>query len=125
MKYFLTILTLILFVNCIAQTQKAITGFIQDKTGTPLDAVTVVIKGTNLGTATDASGHFTFNQLSVNAVVLECSKIGYETQLITVQLNNTQTTSLHIVLSERVTALRSVTVYSNKNVLNPVEQLGD
>jgi Fe(3+) dicitrate transport protein len=61
----------------------------------------------------------------VNAVVLECSKIGYETQQITVQLNSAQTTSLHIVLSERVTALRSVTVYSNKNVLNPVEQMGD
>ena len=125
MKYFLTILTFILFVNCIGQTQKSITGFIQDKTGTPIDAVTVIIKGANHGTATDASGHFTFNQLTVNAVVLECSKIGYETQQITVQLDNAQTTSLHIVLSERITALSSVTVYSNKKVLNPAEQLGD
>lgn len=125
MKFFLTIITFILSVNCIGQTQKSITGFIQDKTGTPLEAVTVLIRGTNIGTATAANGRFLLDKLTMNDAVLECSKIGYETQQITVQLTGVQSTSLHIVLTERVTSLRSVTVYSNKNTLNLVEQMSD
>lgn len=125
MRLLLTTITLILVVNCIGQTQKSITGFIQDKTGTPLEAVTVLIKGTNLGTATDSNGRFLFNKLTTNDAVLECSKIGYETQNIFVQLTGVQSTSIHIVLLEHVTSLKSVTVYSNKNVLNLVEQMSD
>lgn len=125
MKFFLTIITLFLFFNSIGQTQKSLSGFIQDKTGTPLEAVTVLIKGTNLGTTTDASGRFLFNKLTIKDAVLECSKIGYETQNIIVQLTDVQSTSIHIVLLEHVTALKSVTVYSNKNVLNLVEQMSD
>lgn len=113
MKYLLTITTLFLFVNIIGQTPKSLAGFIQDKTGTPLEAVTILIKGTNLGTATDSNGRFLFTKLTMNDAVLECSKIGYETQHIIVQLTGVQSTSIHIVLMERVTSLRSVTVYSN------------
>lgn len=125
MRFFLTIITVILFTTCIAQTQQSITGFIQDKSGTPIEAVTVVIRGTTTGTTTDAHGQFMLNRLALNEAVLECSKIGYETQQITVQLSGVQSTTIHIVLTERITALRSVTVYSNKNILNPVEQMGD
>jgi Fe(3+) dicitrate transport protein len=125
LKLLLTTITLILFVNCIGQTQKSIAGFIQDKTGTPLEAVTIVIRGANLGKATDANGRFLLTKLTINDAVLECSKIGYETQNVIVQLTGVQSTSIHIILPERVTSLKSVTVYSNKNVLNLVEQMSD
>lgn len=64
MRLLLTTITLFLFITCIGQTQKSIAGFIQNKTGTPLETVTILIKGTSLGTATDSNGRFLLTKLN-------------------------------------------------------------
>ncbi len=56
-----------------------ISGTVLDETNTPLPGVSVVIKGTTIGTATDADGKYTLNvpDLSVTSGILVYSFIGY------------------------------------------------
>src|SRR5690606_21041217 len=58
-------------------------GSVTNQRGEPLEGVSVIIRGTNRGTTTDAAGRF---QLTVpdneSAVELEFSYIGYERQVI-------------------------------------------
>jgi len=61
----------------------AITGRVADNTGDPLPGVNVVVKGTNIGAATNFNGEFTVNVADGNAV-LQFSFVGYVTQEITV-----------------------------------------
>ncbi len=61
-----------------------VTGQVTDATTKePLIGTTVVVKGTSIGTATDASGNFTVNVPDQNAVLV-FEFIGYERQEITV-----------------------------------------
>jgi hypothetical protein len=58
--------------------QKTVTGTILDEFGDGLPGVTVLVKGTTTGTATDIDGKFSLNVPS-NDAVLVFSFIGYRT----------------------------------------------
>ena len=77
-----------------------------DETKESLPGVNILVKGTNLGTTTDANGDF---QLSVSGdgVVLVCSFIGYITVEVPVGSNQT---SFNISLSQDIRALEEVVV---------------
>ncbi|MGH2644736.1 MAG: carboxypeptidase-like regulatory domain-containing protein, partial [Chitinophagaceae bacterium] len=85
--------------------QRPITGTITDSaTGKPLVGVTVQVKGSTIGTTTDANGHFDL-EVPENAL-LDISYLGYRTKEILV--NNTLT--LNIQLSAANSALNEVVV---------------
>jgi Fe(3+) dicitrate transport protein len=125
MKYLITIIAIILTLHCVPQTGKSISGFVFDKTGSAIEAVNIVIKGTNQGASTNEKGYFSLDHITTREVVLDCSKIGFESKSITVYLTGIQSTTLQIVLAPQPTALRSVTVYSNKNNLAIAEPMSD
>ncbi len=77
-------------------------GTVVDSTGTPLAGVTVVVKGTNKGTMTDANGNFTIECQQGN--VLRFSYVGYVPQ----ELN--AATALKVVMQEERIALGEVVV---------------
>lgn len=58
-------------------------GTVKEETGEPLPGVNIVVKGTTLGSVTDASGNFSLNVPS-NDVVLVFSFIGFVTQEVSV-----------------------------------------
>jgi TonB-linked SusC/RagA family outer membrane protein len=58
-----------------------LTGTVYDKNG-PLIGATVLIKGTTVGTGTDATGHFKLTVTASDHLVLVVSMIGYKTQEI-------------------------------------------
>ncbi|MGH2643244.1 MAG: carboxypeptidase-like regulatory domain-containing protein, partial [Chitinophagaceae bacterium] len=76
--------SLALLISCLlifvcevkAQQQRSITGTVNDATGQHLIGVTVRIKGTEMGTTTDANGKYHIN-VSLKNPVLEFSYIGY------------------------------------------------
>jgi len=72
-------------VNTLRPTEDKITlsGAVYDKNG-PLIGATVMIKGTNNGTGTDASGNFKLSVSANDNVVLVVSMIGFKTQEIAV-----------------------------------------
>lgn len=87
------LLFIILISNITFAQTKTITGKVTDESGEPLPGASVAIKGTNLGTPTDADGAFTLSVPDNNAVVLVVSSAGYTTKEVAVT-GNTVTVSL-------------------------------
>ncbi len=81
-----------------------INGTVTDSKGSPLSGVTILIKGSNNGTSSDESGHFSINAPG-NGVLL-VSNVGYVSQEI--PLNNR--TSINIVLVAANAELNEVVV---------------
>lgn len=81
-------LMLMIAISAVAQ-DKAVTGTVTAKEdGLPLPGVSVVVKGTQLGTQTDANGHFSLLVPAANNE-LEIRFIGYAPQTVTIGANNT------------------------------------
>lgn len=90
-----------------------ITGKVTDKTGNPLPGVTVVIKGTSLGGATDVDGNYSIEIPSGKEIVLVFSFVGMKTREILYQGKE----NINVVLEEEVKGMDEVVVtgYFNKN----------
>ena len=58
-----------------------VTGRVTSSTGDPLPAVSVVVKGTKMGTSTDNNGRFTLSGVNSNATLVVSSS-GYDRQEI-------------------------------------------
>jgi TonB-linked SusC/RagA family outer membrane protein len=65
-------------------TTRTITGVVFDESGSPLPGATLFVQGTTIGTATDGNGEFTLD-IPVDAKILTCSFIGYESQDVEIQ----------------------------------------
>ncbi len=91
--------------NSVSQQQNSVSGIVKDESGQPLPGVTVLIKGTTLGTSTDANGAFSIS-VPNNQAVLQFSFIGYKQQEITV---GTQTT-INVVLEASTKELGEIVI---------------
>lgn len=101
----LCILAMIIHPQSSQAQQQTVTGkVISSKDGTPLVGVSVVVKGTNNGTTTNAEGGFTLQNVSAKSV-LEVSFIGYLQKSVPVGKG-----SLTIKLEENATQLSDVVV---------------
>ncbi|MGL4851805.1 MAG: SusC/RagA family TonB-linked outer membrane protein [Phocaeicola sp.] len=89
----------------VVQQMGTISGNVVDESGEPLIGVSVLLKGTAVGTVTDFDGKFVLNNLKKGSI-LQISYIGYLNQEI---LYNGQT-NLKIVLKEDAQALGEVVV---------------
>src|SRR5690606_6947067 len=98
---------LILFCGwCMAATaqRSPITGQVLQPDGSPLQGVTVQVKGTNTATVTDAQGRFSLS--GPNARTLVFSYVGFSTQELDVSGN----TPLRVVLEAQAGELDDVVV---------------
>ena len=90
-------LFLLLFIGSqivFAQT-KTVTGTVKDIQGIPLPGVTVVVKGTTMGTITDIDGQFKFS-VPANTKTLVFSFVG----MVSLEITLGNQASLTIVLEE-------------------------
>lgn len=102
----LMIFMLLLSSAAFAQTRQ-LTGSIKDaKSGAPLPAVTVQVKGKNIATVSDGDGHFVL-KAPAGAFTLQVSLVGYGTK--TTEVTPDQTT-IDLVLSESSTQLGELVV---------------
>jgi tetratricopeptide (TPR) repeat protein len=88
---------------------KNITGTITDGSGMPLSGVNILVKGTEKGTQTDASGHYSINAEKGNVLVY--SFIGMYTQEKAV---GNDTSVIDVILYENTEALKEVIVNAEK-----------
>lgn len=95
------------------QAVKKISGKVVDKNGESLPGVTVLIKGTTLGTVTTVDGKFSITLLEGKGNVLVFSFVGMLTQ----ELKITDKKEYNVVMEEDVKTLQGVVVtgYFNKN----------
>ena len=85
--------------------QKKITGTITDEKGNPLPGVTVLVKGTKLGTLTDAAGKYEIKDAPQNAT-LTFSFVGMTTQ----EIQSNGRMLIDVVLKEQEIGLNEVVV---------------
>ncbi len=91
------------YIHSILQTK--VVGKVVDEKGNPLPGVSVLVKGTNKGAATDFDGNYSVSLDDPNSVLV-FSYVGYTTQEIAV---NNQTT-INVILSENASQLDEVVV---------------
>ena len=83
-------------------------GFVTDRNGRPITGATVIVKNTNIAAISDSSGIFFLDEIPANSI-LTISSIGYEKKELKPGRNTYQ---IKIELSERVTELKNIDVYS-------------
>lgn len=99
------IISLLLLLPLVIFSQNTITGFVSDaKDGFGLPGVTIVIKGTSMGTVTDVNGDYSIKASPENTLVF--SFVGYETKEISVGSNLV----LNVSLSESSQELEELVV---------------
>lgn len=89
-----------------SQQSPAIRGVVVDETGEALIGVNIVIKGTSKGTVTDFDGNFTLTHAEGDAVVLQVSYIGFQTQEVKASVGK----NLNIVMTDDAEMLSEVIV---------------
>jgi len=90
--------------------KKTITGKVTDSKGLPLPGVTVVVKGTTVGTVTDADGNFSLD-IPVASEILQFSFVGMRMQEVALAGQ----TSFNITLEEETADLEEVVVVGYGN----------
>jgi hypothetical protein len=97
-----------------------VSGTIYDvNTKAPLAFVSVTLKGSTTGTVTDIDGHFTFNKLPTDAVLI-ISYIGYKTK----EYQTAKTTeSISIFINTADGQLENVVISTNENPAHRIIQL--
>ena len=114
---------LLFFGSAIAQ-ELNISGTVFDGSNAPLPGVSILVKGTNIGTATDFDGNFTLDGVSESSVLV-FSYVGFADQEITV----TSAAPMTVVLQEDTEALDEVIVIgygtqSKKEITGAVSVVG-
>ncbi len=95
----------------LADSNGKITGDIRDaQTGHALPGANVVVKGTSIGTATNADGEFAINNVPAGRYTLVITYIGYDKKEIPVQVQADRTTEKEIRLKFVIIGGEEVTV---------------
>jgi len=116
------LITLVILLLCcfgaFAQTQ-TINGVVSDSKGEPLPGVTVLLKGTSIGTATTADGSYSFT-IPGNNGILVFSFIGFLPKEVPVS----QASSYNVILEEDAKALEEVLVTGALGIQREEKALG-
>lgn len=109
------ILCIVIYAPVFAQYDAHLTGHVLDeKTGEHLPFVNVQVKGTNIGTVTDESGHYFLKDLPIGKQTIVFSFVGYETLELPVTMIEDKTIELKATIREISQQLNSVVVTANR-----------
>ena len=107
---FLIFITLSISLIPVAMAQTgAISGIIRNEAKVA-EFVNVVIEGTRLGTSTNEEGRFRIENVPIGTKKLKISGIGYQNQVVVVEVKQGATNSIDIALKEDVAQLEAVVV---------------
>lgn len=84
-----------------------------------LSYITVSLKGTTIGTLTDATGHYFLKNLPEGRFTLQVSSVGYKTLTREVVLKKGVTLEENFELEEDLVALDGVVVTANRSETRP------
>ena len=123
-RSFISLLVLIFAFACagltspaaLAQEWGAVSGTIKaSDSGFPIPGATVLVAGTNFGTASDEEGAYTL-RLPIGQYVLRLSSIGFETRFDSVTVRSGRTSYMNRVLRPSTTELDAITVEGAREV---------
>ena len=125
LKNVLYILFTIIFYSSSFQGQNetaSIMGKVHDANGIALPGITVQLNGTTIGTATDANGKYTIENLKAGNYTLSAKGIGYDASIAPVTLSLGEARLINITLQENVTELEAVTIIGKSEATKVREQ---
>ncbi|MEM1136404.1 MAG: TonB-dependent receptor [Bacteroidota bacterium] len=117
---------LILFIPGLLFSQKqttTLTGKISDEDGTPLPGITVILEGTDLGTATDTQGNYKIKDIPLEKCTITVSGIGYIKQVREIVFKPGQKLRLDINLEESTIEMDELVV-TGMTKANEIEEKG-
>lgn len=83
-----------------------------------INYATIIIEGTTIGCAADATGHYNINNIPIGDHVIVVSAIGYESMRLTFTAVAGNSTELNFALTESATMVDEVVVSATRNVTN-------
>ncbi len=89
----MTAALLLMLASVVLAQERQVSGTILDETSSPMPGVNVILKGTSIGTASDADGKFSL-QVPNDQSVLVISFVGYQTQEVSVGSRSSITVNL-------------------------------
>ena len=96
-----------------------VTGHVVNKTTQEyIPSIAVSIKGTTIGTVTDATGHYFIKNLKAGKYILVVSGIGYKTIEKDIDLISVKSLEMNFEMEEDQIMLESVVVSANRNETN-------
>ena len=114
MKRSLLILFLTINLGAIAQQGRVIKGTVKTSDQQPAAFVNVLIKGTNKGTVTDATGNYSIRNVDAGSYTLLISFIGLESREITIEVSGQTTIVPEIVLNESSAKLDEIVIVGSR-----------
>ena len=87
---------------------------LDERTGEHLPFVNVQVKGTDIGTVTDESGHYFLKNLPLGKQTVVFSYVGYETAELPVRIEENKTVELKAAIREVSQQLNGVVVTANR-----------
>lgn len=88
---------------------------IHKETGEHLPFLTILLKGTNIGTATDESGHYFMKNLPLGKYTLRVQGVGYKTVEKEIEIVKGKTQEINFVIEDDVVMLEGAVVTANRN----------
>ena len=96
------------------KTDAMLFGDVKDES-THIPFATILIKGTTIGTAADATGHFKMTNLPVGRQIAVVSAMGYKTREIEVELVSNNSKTILVVLEPDNIGIEQVVVSADRN----------
>lgn len=96
-----------------AQQKAVISGKVYSPSNEEIDGISVIVKGSNLGTSTNANGYYQLKNVNQGYITLVFSGLGYLSQEKTIEVNK-GAVSLNVTLNEDLKQLKEITVSGAK-----------
>lgn len=104
------------------KTDANLNGHVIDKnTGEHVPFVTITLKGTTIGTATDETGHYFLKNLPLGNFTVRVNGVGYRSAEKQIILKKGETQELNFQIEEDIIQLETVVISANKNETNRME----
>ena len=84
--------------------------------GNHVPFVTIKVEGKSIGTATDATGHYSLVNLPEGEFILTASSMGYQASSQTIQIKENTVKEINFILNKDLIGLEEVVVSSDRNV---------
>lgn len=115
MKIIISIVLSIFSVGAFAAETNIVGHVINDKTGEHLSYITIAVKGTTIGTRTDATGHYKLGNVAEGKQIITVKGIGYVPVEKEVVISMGKPNEINFEVSEDLVQLNEVVVSSNRN----------
>jgi outer membrane receptor for ferrienterochelin and colicins len=96
-----------------------LSGQIKDtKTGEDIPAITILVKGTTIGTASDLTGKYNIKNVPIGKHIIRVQGIGYKAKEKEITITKGKSYNLNFTISEDLLELEQVVVSANRNEIS-------